>query len=828
MNEPVRAFPCPSLCGRRARGRLDNRHLEQQPVEPRALARAPELLQLAPQQLRAGGARPGQRRRAEEDARAHGVDLRVRGPAEGPVDDVSVGGGEAQEGVEAGGRPLRQGHGGGGRGRGRGRAGGGEDALEDGGPAGRLADLVDEEVLLLDREEGVVEAQGVGELCPGGLPRVPSARGRGGLGLDVTREAGGQEGVERGGVAVGARDVGQQPRGGVQGREGPREDVLGGDGGQVADLVVVVVEGVVEGDQGGEVDRFGVGGGEGAGGGEEGGEGGRRGDAGVEGARVEEGGGHHPAPAAEGLCGGRGGGGDEGRHHGPAGADDSVGEVGVHRLGDEIPPEPGELLRGREVPGGLCAVRGGEDEVEDLCEVVEGRGAGVRVRHGEGQVGVQRGVGCRRLRGETRVVDRGEGVEGRDCGLDAGRARRQEDLAEGRRGGGAGGGLRRVDCGDGELRAEKGALRGLGDGLGGGGVRGGLGGRVGEGEEGDEVPDFEVGGADVGAALEGLGVAGLDVAEDLGQARDGGRQLLRGDVREPLEDGLDGQQRAVDVVVPARGRGGQRVVDDGRGGGDPVVVLEQERAQRAGGHLADVPDGAGQVAGDEAVELVARGVGRARAPDDVERREHGLGGDGAAEGGGLHDLAAGAEEVQEHAGENGVLVVLQAGRLAVPAGFEGGFALVCAEEVVEERAQEEEAAVADAPAGRMSGRGARGKRGRGAGLHFRLETAGRELEALRDVRRGFAELGDEGALEDVLETVEGVDLGQLGAVRLGVVGGFLRDRHELLDDLVEGGLGGVGGDDARDHGRDTGGASRGGGLGEDALLGSLHRSEHLM
>ncbi|GKT87819.1 LOW QUALITY PROTEIN: uncharacterised protein [Colletotrichum tofieldiae] len=691
MNEPVRAFPCPSLCGRRARGRLDNRHLEQQPVEPRALARAPELLQLAPQQLRAGGARPGQRRRAEEDARAHGVDLRVRGPAEGPVDDVSVGGGEAQEGVEAGGRPLRQGHGGGGRGRGRGRAGGGEDALEDGGPAGRLADLVDEEVLLLDREEGVVEAQGVGELCPGGLPRVPSARA-----------GGASEGVERGGVAVGARDVGQQPRGGVQGREGPREDVLGGDGGQVADLVVVVVEGVVEGDQGGEVDRFGVGGGEG---------------------QAEEKKEAREAVAAMRVSKGR-----ESRRAediirpqprrdcaeaeeeeetraaitGPLARTTALERLGFIVLETRSRQSPASFSEGGRSPGA--------DEVEDLCEVVEGRGAGVRVRHGEGQVGVQRGVGCRRLRGETRVVDRGEGVEGRDCGLDAGRARRQEDLAEGRRGGGAGGGLRRVDCGDGELRAEKGALRGLGDGLGGGGSAAGW-------EDGWERAKRETRFPTSRWAARMSGQRSKDSGSLVSMLR---RISARRGMADDSFCGATSESlsktaltRAVDVVVPARGRGGQRVVDDGRGGGDPVVVLEQERAQRAGGHLADVPDGAGQVAGDEAVELVARGVGRARAPDDVERREHGLGGDGAAEGGGLHDLAAGAEEVQEHAGENGVLVVLQAGRLAVPAGFEGGFALVCAEEVVEERAQEEEAAVADAPAGRMSGRGLEEKGGEG-------------------------------------------------------------------------------------------------------------------
>jgi hypothetical protein len=136
-------------------------------------------------------------------------------------------------------------------------------------------------------------------------------------------------------------------------------------------------------------------------------------------------------------------------------------------------------------------------------------------------------------------------------------------------------------------------------------------------------------------------------------------------------------------------------VNNRRQGIDPAV-MKHERAQRAGGHVPDVPDGAAEILSDEAEELIPQFLGRTGTADDVESREDGLGGDGT--GAGPHDVLAGAEEVEQHAGEDGVLVVAESCGPAIPAGVDGGFALVCAEEAVDETAEEEQAAVADGPA----------------------------------------------------------------------------------------------------------------------------------
>ena len=122
-------------------------------------------------------------------------------------------------------------------------------ALEDAHPALRFADLVDEEVLLLDDEQRVVKLQGLGELILSGLPgaRVP------GLDAVVAYHAAGDFSLESETIAEMQRKPAQEAIGSLERYERLSDDAVYSRRAKVADFVVVVAEGIVEGQKGRQV-----------------------------------------------------------------------------------------------------------------------------------------------------------------------------------------------------------------------------------------------------------------------------------------------------------------------------------------------------------------------------------------------------------------------------------------------------------------------------------------------------------------------------------------------------------------------------------------------
>lgn len=154
-------------------------------------------------------------------------------------------------------------------------------------------------------------------------------------------------------------------------------------------------------------------------------------------------------------------------------------------------------------------------------------------------------------------------------------------------------------------------------------------------------------------------------------------QLLGHDISQPLEQELEGEQCAMQSV----GRG-VRLAQQIPNRLDPVR-LKQKRAERTRCNLPNMPKAAVKVGCYEVEKCILELFGRACAPNYIQRREHRLGCDDDTllrRDGGLAQL----EEVHYHCREVLVLVPGDPCRASIPASLHGCFALIGAEQAIDE------------------------------------------------------------------------------------------------------------------------------------------------